>query len=255
MGGGTSKPQPQIRTYVAGELAEVTESTDGSRSSALRSEKSNYSAPGNPAQPTKGPGKVAFAEPDPDSPGHLSEAPTTPSESPGGTWQDPTAGYMSPTTDAATSPAGVPGGVPTLVPLSKTTIDPLSKLDNRRGSLIDGSVESELSALREEFDAFRTEAARLQAEMEAALAKREGELLEAKSILETKDDQGRTLLERLAAGEEREWMDAMRIRLLNKQYSAMVATYSDKDLLSTATPPASPLDSPARTPTRTPRRA
>jgi chromosome segregation ATPase len=116
-------------------------------------------------------------------------------------------------------------------------------------------LESELSALREEFDAFRTEAARLQAEMEAALAKREGELLEAKSILETKDDQGRTLLERLAAGEERERMDAMRIRLLNKQYTAMVATYSDKDLLSTATPPASPLDSPARTPTRTPRRA
>eukprot|EP01046_Picozoa_sp_COSAG06_P070090 COSAG06_NODE_19432_length_839_cov_0.870270_1_plen_173_part_01 len=165
MGGGTSKPQPQIRTYVAGELAEVTESTDGSRSSALRSEKSNYSAPGNPAQPTKGPGKVAFAEPDPDSPGHLSEAPTTPSESPGGTWQDPTAGYMSPTTDAATSPAGVPGGVPTLVPLSKTTIDPLSKLDNRRGSLIDGSVESELSALRSELVSQRKATESLASEM------------------------------------------------------------------------------------------
>ena len=90
----------------------------------------------------------------------------------------------------------------------------------------------------------------LQQQLQEQLRERESELLDARSILETKDDQGRTLLERLAASEERERMDAMRINLLNKQYSAMVATFSDKDLLSTATPPASPLDSPSRTPRR-----
>lgn len=115
MGGGTSKPQPQIRTYKAGELSEVTESTDGSTSNALLREKSNYAVTGGTTskQPQKHSGRTVQIV-DPDSPGHLSEAASIPSESPGGTWQDPTAGFTSPTgfispkTDAATSPTGMP---------------------------------------------------------------------------------------------------------------------------------------------------
>ena len=51
----------------------------------------------------------------------------------------------------------------------------------------------------------------MQQQLQDQLAERETELLDARSILETKDDQGRTLLERLAAAQEREKMYAMRI--------------------------------------------
>jgi hypothetical protein len=170
MGGGTSRPQPEIRTYVGGELAEVTESTDGMRRSVLRSEKSNYSVPGTVQPESTGSGKLGLQvdAPDPDSPGHLSEAATTPSESPGGTWTDPTAGHMTPNgqVNAATSPGGVPGGVKTLKPLPKT-VDPLSKMDSRRTSLIDGSVEAELAALRAELVSQRKATEALAAETRA----------------------------------------------------------------------------------------
>ena len=167
MGGGTSKPQPEIRTYVGGELAEVTESTDGTRRSVLRSEKSNYSVPGTEC--TSGKVGLQVDAPDPDSPGHLSEAATTPSESPGGTWTDPTAGHITPNgqVNAATSPGGVPGGVKVLKPLSKTAVDPLSKMDNRRTSLIDGTVEAELAALRAELVSQRKATEALAAETRA----------------------------------------------------------------------------------------
>ena len=168
MGGGTSKPQPEIRTYVGGELAEVTESTDGTRRSVLRSEKSNYSVPGTESTSY---GKVGLQvdAPDPDSPGHLSEAATTPSESPGGTWTDPTAGHVTPIgqVNVATSPGGVPGGVKVLKPLLKTAVDPLSKMDNRRTSLIDGTVEAELAALRAELVSQRKATEALAAETRA----------------------------------------------------------------------------------------
>ena len=115
-----------------------------------------------------------------------------------------------------------------------------------------GQLEAELEALREEYEAFKLEAVRLMAEIKAKLAASLLELEQKNLILETKDEHGRTLLERLAASEERERMDAMRIKILMTQKTAMVGIYSDKDLMNT--PPASPLDSPARTPTRTPRR-
>ena len=177
MGGGTSRPQPEIRTYVGGQLAGVIESTDGSRRSALRSQKSNYSVPSfkEPAQPEQPRPKAAALQIDPDSPSQLSEAVSSPNESPGGTWVDPTAGHVTPTrvdtvralhfplshsfshtnlkspcAEQATSPGGVPGGVKALQPLPKAALDPLTKLDSRRASVADGTVAAELAALRAE---------------------------------------------------------------------------------------------------------
>ena len=152
MGGGTSRPQPEIRTYVGGQLSEVIESTDGSRRSALRSQKSNYSVPSfkEPAQPEPR-SKNTTLQINPDSPSHVSDAVSSPNESPGGTWTDPTAGHITPTrVDTSTSPGGVPGGVKTLQPLQTNTLEPLTKLDSRQASVVDGTVEAELAALRAE---------------------------------------------------------------------------------------------------------
>ena len=77
------------------------------------------------------------------------------------------------------------------------------------------------------------EAARLRAELEALLAKTQTELDATRSVLEEKDDQGRTLLERLEAMEERHKVDMQRLGILQNQYTKMVATFSEKALLST----------------------
>jgi capsule polysaccharide export protein KpsE/RkpR len=77
------------------------------------------------------------------------------------------------------------------------------------------------------------EAARLRAELEALLAKTQAELDAMRSVLEEKDDQGRTLLERLDAMEERHKVDMQRLGILQNQYTKMVATFSEKALLST----------------------
>lgn len=118
-------------------------------------------------------------------------------------------------------------------------------------------LESELAELQAEFEAYRVEAARLAAIEKAKLDEANAELNKMKNILEEKDDQGRTLLERLAASEERERMDKMRHAILQKQYTAMVATFSDKALMNTpaTTPPDSPTGSRRSSPSRSSSRA
>jgi len=171
----------------------VTESTDGSTSNALLREKSNYAATGGTTskQPPKKLGGRDVQFIDPDSPGHLSEAASTPSESPGGTWTDPTAGmespagFVSPKTDAATSPAGMPGaaGAAALVPLrNKNTIDPLSKLDSRRTST-EGGVEGEILALRLELVSQRKATEALKDEMRSMKSQLTSQLANVTHIL------------------------------------------------------------------------
>lgn len=73
----------------------------------------------------------------------------------------------------------------------------------------------------------------MRAALEAELAKTKAELAKMRNVLEEKDDEGRTLLERLEAMEERHKVDMRRLVILQNQYTQMVATFSEKELLST----------------------
>jgi hypothetical protein len=71
------------------------------------------------------------------------------------------------------------------------------------------------------------------AELEAELARLRAEAREMRDVLEEKDDEGRTLLERMQAMQERHRVDVRRLEILQNQYTKMVATFSEKGLLST----------------------
>ena len=90
-------------------------------------------------------------------------------------------------------------------------------------------LKSDIERLRSELE----EAARIRAALEAELAKTKAELAKMRNVLEEKDDEGRTLLERLEAMEERHKVDMQRLVILQNQYTQMVATFSEKELLST----------------------
>jgi septal ring factor EnvC (AmiA/AmiB activator) len=90
-------------------------------------------------------------------------------------------------------------------------------------------LKSDIERLRSELE----EAARMRAALEAELAKTKAELAKMRNVLEEKDDEGRTLLERLEAMEERHKVDMRRLVILQNQYTQMVATFSEKELLST----------------------
>eukprot|EP01043_Picozoa_sp_COSAG02_P048048 COSAG02_NODE_4675_length_5106_cov_3.289595_2_plen_102_part_00 len=90
-------------------------------------------------------------------------------------------------------------------------------------------LKSDIERLRSELE----EAARIRAALEAELAKTKAELAKMRNVLEEKDDEGRTLLERLEAMEERHKVDMQRLVILQNQYTQMVATFSGKELLST----------------------
>ena len=90
-------------------------------------------------------------------------------------------------------------------------------------------LKSKIEDLKSELD----EAARLRAALEAELATTKAELMKLRNVLEEKDDEGRTLLERLEAMEERHKVDVQRLVILQNQYTKMVATFSEEALLST----------------------
>jgi|EP01043_Picozoa_sp_COSAG02_P043012 septal ring factor EnvC (AmiA/AmiB activator) len=90
-------------------------------------------------------------------------------------------------------------------------------------------LKSDIKRLSSELE----EAARVRAALEAELARTRAESEKMRGVLEEKDDEGRTLLERLEAMEERHKVDMQRLVILQNQYTQMVATFSEKDLLST----------------------
>lgn len=90
-------------------------------------------------------------------------------------------------------------------------------------------LKSDIERLKSELE----EAARTRAALEARLAEALSELGKMRNVLEEKDDEGRTLLERLEAMEERHKVDVQRLVILQNQYTKMVATFSEKALLST----------------------
>lgn len=97
-------------------------------------------------------------------------------------------------------------------------------------------MESVISALKSEIERLKAElaaAARVIIELEAELARLRAESKQMRDVLEEKDDEGRTLLERLQAMEERHQVDVRRLAILQNQYTKMVATFSEKGLLST----------------------
>lgn len=91
------------------------------------------------------------------------------------------------------------------------------------------SLNSDIERLKSELE----EAARVRAALEAELAKTRVEVEKMRNVLEEKDDEGRTLLERLEAMEERHKVDVHRLVILQNQYTKMVATFSEENLLST----------------------
>ena len=90
-------------------------------------------------------------------------------------------------------------------------------------------LKTDIKRLRSELE----EAARVRAALEAELARATAEVEKMRNVLEEKDDEGRTLLERLEAMEERHKVDVQRLVILQNQYTQMVATFSKEDLLTT----------------------
>ena len=68
-------------------------------------------------------------------------------------------------------------------------------------------LKSDIERLKSELE----EAARIRAALEAKLAETLSELDKMRNVLEEKDDEGRTLLERLEAMEERHKVDMQRL--------------------------------------------